>query len=331
MNPTSRVSRLFAAACLVTGLAGTGCANAGEGVSITDGDGKLTVKVDGQLFTEYYFKDVPRPFFYPIIGPGGIAMTRNYPMKTVEGEDQDHPHHRSLWYAHGDVNGVDCWAEAARKGGTLGKTLHRKFLEKTSGKDCGVIRTENEWVGPEGKVLCTDERTLRIYPLPGGERMLDFEITFKATQGELKLGDTKEGSMSIRVPATMSLKSKVAKEKAQGHIINSEGHRDDEAWGKRAKWCDYYGPVEGKVLGVAVFDHPKNPRHPTWWHARNYGLCTANPFGIHDFEKGKPKGEGDLIIPAGKSATFRYRFVFHKGDEKEGKVAERYQEYAAGK
>ena len=78
-----------------------------------------------------------------------------------------------------------------------------------------------------------------------------------------------------------------------------------------------------------MFDHPQNPRHPTTWHVRSYGLFAANPFGLHDFEN-KPLGTGDLTIPAGKSVTFRYRFYLHKGDEVQAKVAEHYQNYVQG-
>ena len=51
------------------------------GVQITRLDDRLRVEINGQLFTEYFFKDVPRPYCYPLIGPGGVAMTRNWPMK----------------------------------------------------------------------------------------------------------------------------------------------------------------------------------------------------------------------------------------------------------
>ena len=83
-------------------------------------------------------------------------------------------------------------------------------------------------------------------------------------------------------------------------------------------------------IGIAIFDHPENPRHPTWWHVRDYGLFSANPFGVHDFEK-KPKHTGDYTLEAGKSLTFRYRFYYHEGDEVQAKVAERYSDYVAGK
>ena len=56
-------------------LLATGCTtvstektlHAKSGVQITQLPGKLRVEINGQLFTEYNFKDVPRPFFYPVM------------------------------------------------------------------------------------------------------------------------------------------------------------------------------------------------------------------------------------------------------------------------
>ena len=303
---------------------------AADGVAISEGDGKLRVEVGGQLFTEYHYKDVARPYLYPIIGPGGAAMTRNWPMKETGNEATDHPHHKGLWYAHGSVNGIDFWSEQK----SFGKTVHEKFLETTSGPKQGVIRSRNNWVAPDGKVVCADERTIRFYAPTDGQ-MLDYEITFIASQGDVVFGDTKEGSMAIRIAETMRLEKPAAKgskkgQPGDGHIVNSAGVHDKETWGKQATWVDYYGPVNGKTVGIAMFDHPQNPRHPTWWHVRDYGLFAANPFGLHDFEK-KPAKAGDLTLAAGKSMTFRYRFLFHAGDEQAGKVAEHYQQYAESK
>jgi hypothetical protein len=295
-------------------------ASSKSGVQITRLADRLRVEINGQLFTEYYYKDVPRPYCYPLIGPGGAAMTRDWPMKNTPGEEHDHPHHRSLWFAHGAINGHDFWSEQK----AFGKTMHEDFLEVKSGKQEGVIRSRNKWVAADGTVVCTDERTLRFYnPGRANERLFDFEITLNASNGELTFGDTKEGTMAVRVAETMRLKGKVGK----GHIVNSAGVRDGQTWGKRAEWCDYYGPVEGKTVGIAIFDHPKNPRHPTWWHVRDYGLFAANPFGQHDFESLPDKTAGNLVVPAGKSVTFRYRFYLHEGDDQQARVAEKYQQY----
>ena len=285
-------------------------------VQITRQDGKLRIGIDGKHFADYVYQGYSRPILFPIHGPGDVKMTRSWPMAQAPDEAEDHPHHKSFWWAHGDMNGVDFWSEGQR----AGKTVHEEFTEIKSG-EVGVVKSRNKYVGPDGKVIATDERTLRIHG-QSSPRIFDFEITLKPANGELKFGDTKEGTMALRLAETMRLKGKVGK----GHIVNSEGVKDGQTWGKRAKWVDYYGPADGKQVGVAIFDHPSNPRHPTWWHVRDYGLFAANPFGIHDFEK-KEAGAGDLVVPAGESITWKYRFYMHPGDAEEGKVEQAYQQY----
>lgn len=291
-----------------------------QGVNITKTDGVLEVTIDGEPFTQYHYLNVSRPYLYPVFGPGGLPMTRDWPMNDGPNDEHDHAHHKSLWFSFGDINGVDFWSEMPN----AGKTVHDGFIELKSGKNMGVIKTRQKLVAKDGKQIATDVRTIRVYNTEP-YRMMDYEVTLTASQGDLVLGDTKEGTMAIRLAPTLRLKGKVG----QGHIVNSEGVRDGDTWGKRADWCDYYGPVKGHVVGVAIFDNPKNPRHPTWWHVRDYGLFAANPVGEHDFEK-KPKGVGDLKIKAGDSLTFRYRFYFHQGTTEEADVAGRYKAYAAG-
>jgi hypothetical protein len=317
--------RPLLASALLFGLALGGCvlrpAPASTGVQISEVDGKIRVMIGGRLFTEYVYQNVDRPYFYPLLGPGGLPMTRHWPIEDGEGEEQDHPHHRSLWYAHSSVNGFDFWTE-----GKKCKIVHQKFLKVESGQDSGVIQSENDWIDSNGVVQCRDTRTIRFYNRPDHERLFDFDITLEALPDKaVTFGDDKDGAMAVRVAESMRVNHK---EKAgEGHIVLSTGVRDKKAWGHRADWCEYDGPVEGKTVGIAIFDHPQNPRHPTWWHVRDYGLFAANPFGVHDFEK-KPKGTGDFVIPPGKSVTFRYRFYLHDGDEREARVAEHYQEYA---
>jgi hypothetical protein len=310
-------------------LTGAGCVHPNDsqsprasngGIQITELTNRLRIDINGQLFTEYFFKDVPRPYCYPLIGPGGAAMTRNWPMRAVPDEERDHKHHRSLWFAHGLISGHDFWSEDK----SFGRTVHDTFTQIKSGKDFGVIKSRNKWVTADGVVVCTDDRTLRIFnPHQPNERLLDFEITLHASNGDLTLGDTKEGTMAVRLAETMRLKGKVG----HGHIVTSTGIRDGATWGTRADWCDYYGPVDGKTVGIAIFDHPGNPRHPTWWHVRDYGLFAANPFGQHDFEKLTDKAAGNLVVPAGQSITFRYRIYLHEGDAEQAKVADHYQAY----
>ena len=147
-----------------------------------------------------------------------------------------------------------------------------------------------------------------------------------ADGGDVIFGDTKEGSMGIRSNPVLRLRGEVA----EGKAINNEGIEGKAIWGKRAAWVSYWAPFKGGVTGFSIFDHPTNLRHPTWWHARDYGLVAANPFGIHNFER-KPKGTGDLKILKGSDITFRYRFLFHKGNAKSAKISERYTSWAKEK
>ena len=302
-------------------------------VKLTRADDRVRVEIGGQLFTEYVFKGAQKPYLHPIIAADGTQMTRNYPMQAdAPGEVRDHPHHRALWFTHGDVNGFDFWAET--NGPKQGKIVSTAVEQSVTG-GVGVIKARNQWVGPDNAVHLTDETTIRLRGTAEA-RILDYEVTLKAPADKPAVfGDTKEGSMAIRLPLWMtpSHRSGKTQHEGKGTIINDSGVMNGPAWGKKSKWVDYYAPKDGKVYGVAMFDHPSNPRHPTWWHVRDYALFAANPFGQHDFEpahKANPKA-GNLTIPAGGSVTFKWRFYFHQGDEKTAQIAERFKDYAAGK
>jgi hypothetical protein len=304
-------------------------------VTLKEEGDKVTVNFDGKLFTEYHFKGARRPYFYPVIGATGAGMTRNWPMKEgVPGEEADHPHHMGLWYGHRSVNGAGFWENSGKPDAKLGQMVHDKFVEIKGGADQGTIKDRNKWVlDNSGELVCTDERTITFHQTKGGP-MLDFVITITAGEKDVVFGDDKDGTMAIRVPESMRVeKARPKGEKVtppgEGHIVTSEGKKDKEAWGTRGAWCDYYGPVEGKTAGVAIFDNPKNPRFPTWWHVRTYGLFAANPFAQAQFEKLPDKEAGAYKVPAGQSVTFSYRFYFHEGDTEQAKVAERYKDYTA--
>ena len=285
-----------------------------RGVELVEQGRRVEVRVDGRPLTTYIPDDGPKPYYFPLIGPSGRAMTRSFPMKLVAGEKLDHPHHRSLWFTHGSVNKVDFWSEMPGHG-TIRETSRPTLV---SGSAIGVIRTTDDWIGPDGKKVCEDERVVRFYATTR-TRVIDFEVTLKATAGPVTFGDTKEGMFGLRVPTSMDVTSKLG-----GRIVNAEGVADKAAWGLASPWVDYSGPVAGKTVGISILDHPSSFRHPTTWHVRDYGLFAANPFGWHDF--GKPT-RGDHTLPAGESIRFAYRIVLHDGDALAADVAETARSY----
>jgi len=277
----------------------------------------VTVNADGKLFTEYLIATGPKPILWPIIGPTGVPMSRAFPMQKIEGEKQDHPHQRSLWFTHGNVNGIDFWSENAPHG----SIVHREFNEVAATSDAAVISTRNDWLAPDGKRQLEDRRTL-TFRADAGRRTIDFDITLLASDGPVTFGDTKEGTMGIRVPTVMDVESGKG-----GRIVNDQGQTDKDAWGKPAAWVDYHGPVGGEVVGVAILNHPSSFRYPTTWHVRTYGLFAANPFGWHDFQ-GSDQVNGSHTVPKGESIHLRYRFVFHQGDEQTARIADAFADYA---
>jgi Methane oxygenase PmoA len=297
-------------------------------VEVKEQADRVRVEIDGKLFTELRFTGAARPYYWPLIGPGEVKMTRAWPMEEPPGEQHDHPHHRSMWFGHGVVNGVDFWTDPAAteaEAHPVGKILHEKIIEAKSGAEFGTIKSAQKWVAPDGSQPVTSTQTLRVYERPASERLFDFEITLTAGGKDVVFGDSKEGAAAIRIAETMRLKG--ANGPGQGHIVNSEGDADDQAWGKRAKWVDMSGPVGGHTLGIAFMDHPKNPRHPTRWHARDYGLVAANPFCEVEMDKNQPKGAGDFTLKAGQSIAFKYRILIHEGDAAAAQVKDRYAEF----
>jgi len=282
----------------------------------------VIVKIDGQLFTEYLVKSESKPILWPILGPTGKPMTRDYPLRDHPGEAVDHPHQRSLWFTHGNVNGVNFWAEprSAPNSKNLGTIRHVNFLKVAGGKPA-VIVAQNDWIGPDGKKICEDERTLR-FDTDGTARWIDFDVTVKASDGPVTFADDKEGAFGIRVAQSICVDAKQG-----GKIVNSQQQIDGAAWGQPAPWVDYHGPVDGQTVGIAIFNHPSSFRYPTYWHVRGYGLFAANPFGLHEFTAGKLNG-GAYTIAAGECMTLRYRVFLHQGNEKDGKVAEAFDAYS---
>ncbi len=284
-------------------------------LTVEDTPGGVAVKIDGQPFAEYLTKSGSKSIVWPIYGPTGKLMTRSWPMddKVASEKDRDHIHQRSLWFTHGDVNGIDFWSEGK------GRIEHREFVKKTGGEEA-VIVTKNDWVSPDGKKVLEDERTFTF----GGDkdaRWIDVDIALMATEGPVVFGDTKEGSFGVRVPSSVRVETLKG-----GKIVNSDGKQNLAAWGKPAAWVDYHGPIDDETLGIAILNHPSSFRYPTHWHVRTYGLFAANPFGLSDFTNGKEKGE--YTLPKGAGLRLRYRVLLHKGDEREGHVAEAFSAYA---
>ena len=289
-------------------------------VKLTEGPTSVKVEIGGKPFTEYRFaagddKFFFRPFAYPVLASDGQAVTSDQ----IATNPKEHPHHRSLWVAHGMVNGVDHWSH---KDGATQRHIRFARIEGDT------LVEELEWSGkkPADPALLKETRTLRFAQDADGARTIDLTIVLTPAGGAVTLADTKEAGL-----AAVRVHPEIGTDKGpKATLTNSAGGKGEKAiWGKPAAWCDASGTIGQKVYGIAILDHPDNPRHPTTWHTREYGLHAANIFGLHDFDK-KANAEhaGDLTLEPGKTTTFKYRIVIHTGDATSAALDRRWKEFS---
>ncbi len=303
-----------------------------QSVEVVRQKDQVDVSIGGKPFTTYYVDaTVAKPYLMPLRSAQGTIVTRGYPVgnNVPPGSEHDRsfePHQRPLYFAHGNIDGLDFWGEEvfAKYFNDHGKQAYGHMalqkIDEAKGGVSGAIRAEFSLLGPSGRVI--GEET-QAFTFRGDDhtRIIDCEFTVHATHGSLTFGDSKEGTFGIRVAKEL--------DSPPSRMVNSLGAEGEKAiWGKRADWVNYDGKVDGEDVGIAVLDHPKSFRHPTTWHARGYGLFAANPFGLRDFTR-DPNQDGSWTIPEHKSLTFRYRVIIHHGDYREARIAEAYQKYAA--
>ena len=281
---------------------------AGAQVKLKFSGDHVSVAIAGAPFTDFYTGAAyPKPFLWPLRSATGLIVTRGFPMRTIQGESHDHPHQRGLFIGYGDINGINFWAnETDNPGNNKGRIVIRNIEKLKSGKKSGLVRALFEWHDPGGANIMNEDRTMVFYD-ETGIRTIDFDITF-TPKINLQWADTKEGFFAIRLADSID-------EDHGGKITNAEGAQGEKnVWGKRARWVDYSGRVDGQTVGVTIFPAPSNPRYPPYWHVRAYGLFAANPWGLKDFVKDPQADGGGLKLAAGQSMRLRYRVIIHGSD-----------------
>ena len=278
----------------------------------------LEVRIHGELLTVFHYgADLRKPYLWPLTAEGGVHITRDWPLGEAD-KTKDHPHHTSMWTAHGDLNGTDYWEYGERTG-----WQRVEDIKWTSGDAYGRIGVRILWLDKNEEPVITEFRDYTFYDTPPDARLFDITVRFMAEYGEVKFGDTKEGGI-----IGLRIADAIRERGGTGRITNSAGGVGaDACWGKPAAWCDYSGTFKRYgERGIAVFDHPASFRHPTHWHVRNYGLMGANPFGYSHFYDGKKNG--DHLLKSGEKMAFRYRIYIHSGNAEQAGVAETYAAFA---
>ena len=267
---------------------------------------RVKIIVAGRPYTQYYYgPETPKPYLGPLYGPYGEQITR------LNFQEKEHVHHRSLWFSHGSINGVDTWNEPAGKHGYI---LTQAIENVVCSDAYTAFTVKNVWTDHDKNPLADDTTTLRFYNTPASACLFDAALTLTASYGDVTLGVTKEaGPVAVRMNSNLTVPNTGRFETGAG------GVNEAEIWMSRAPWCDYYGVEDGRTVGIAILDNPENTRYPAWWHARDYGLMAPNYYYMG----------GDEKIPAGEAETFRFRFVTHAGSSAQAGIAAKFSDYAA--
>ncbi|MFT5885028.1 MAG: hypothetical protein ACI9IP_001488 [Arcticibacterium sp.] len=312
-------------------------------------DKKVDVLIDGNLFTSYLYSDdisvLKKTTLYPIIAANGETITRGYPLATRPHERIDHPHHIGAWLNFGDVNGLDYWGnsdEIKTPKEKLGTIRHEKIAGLENGTKKASMAVQANWLKPDGSVLLK-EATKFVFYAEKDKRIIDRITTLSAQEEVVSFNDTKEGMFAIRTARELEHPSDspvnlsdangnkttdrvIDNAGVSGHYISSEGIEGTDVWGTRAKWMALAGNINKKDVTLVLMDQPQNIGYPTYWHARSYGLFSANPLGQKAFTDGK-EASLNFSLQANSSVTFTYRIEILNGKFSREQLESEYQNF----
>lgn len=312
-----------------------------------DAEKKVTVLIDGKLFTAYQYPDnIKKPILYPLITPNGSTVTRKFPLEPSVGERVDHPHQVGVWFNYGAVNGLDFWNNSdsikLENRHLYGTIVHNKILKMEDGNEQGLLRVAMDWLTPNGEVVL-QENTIFIFKAKKNEYSIDRITNLSAPNGEVLFNDNKEGLLGIRVARELEHPSDkpsiftdtnglptavpaLNNEGVNGKYINSEGIKGNNCWGKRSNWVNLTSSIGKEKISLVIMDHKNNPGYPTYWHARGYGLFAANPLGQEIFSDGKESL--NLSIQKGKDITFKYKIIVASKELKKSELDSQFSQFS---
>jgi hypothetical protein len=265
--------------------------------------GQLRITAGGAALATYVYRDnaIPRPYLCHLHAPGGVRVSRNHP-PTAGADPADHAAlHPGLWLAFGDLSGADSWRNKA-------PVEHELFVAPPlGGAGRGHFAVRNAYrrapgQPPFGHEVCDVTVVIR----PSGY-LLVLRSEFTPDGSDLVFGDQEEMGLGVRVATPLSVVN-------GGRLLDADGRRNErEVRGNTSAWCDYSGPEGGRWAGVTLMPDPANFR-PSWFHARDYGLLVANPFGRKALTRGP---ESRVSVKPGDSLRLGFGVLLHSAAAEE--------------
>ncbi len=257
----------------------------------------------GVLWQFRYDPALDVPYFHPLSWIEGRILTWDAP--------PDHVWHHGLWFSWKFINTVNYWEIDAKTGRPEGLTTWNN-VKVTTREDFSaqiVMDLTYRPAGGTGPVL-TEKRTVEISrPESEGGYSLDWMSIFTAVRPVVLDRTPLPGEPGGQTWGGYSgLSVRFAKDMADREVTTSDGPivelPDDRYRGKHTA-IDYSGLFGGHPEGIAICDHPDNPRAPTPWYA------IVEP--VMSFFNAAVLCSGPMTLEPGQSITLRYRVLVHPG------------------
>jgi len=225
-----------------------------QSIGVTPDDGALVVRVGDRVLLRYRYEGVPyKPYVQQLFTPEGVNILRDAPA--------DHLHHHALMFAVA-VDGVNFWEEQQQPG----RQRHQSFTHYVKAGDANMpdaagFDEQLEWVNPRTDDLLLQEvRTIRVCQTKDqNATVLQWVAKLSPPAGKDSVTLTGSPYFGLGMRFVVSMDS-------GGQFVNAHGQTGVENTNdKLAKWCAYVAKADGKVVTVAMFDHPDNVRHPATW------------------------------------------------------------------
>ena len=188
---------------------------------------------------------------------------------------------------------------------TRGAVRNRRVEPDAATSGSVGLTVANDWIAAAGRLLAEERQRWAVGTVGDSSYTVDVTWELDALDEPLRIGRYDYGGLALRLIG----------EPETRRLHDSEGRRDGECQGERARWVSAAQPVDGvgsyvrdaddllayAYAGVAVFDHPDNAAAPARWRLDG---ALLNP---------TPQADGPIEIATGESIAFRYRLLVFLG------------------
>lgn len=193
-----------------------------------------------------------KPYIKELFTPGGVQVLRDAPA--------DHLHHHGIMFAVA-ADGVTFWTETPEGGRQVSRELNLSDVVTASGSSRVSFTHKLDWVAPNAETpTLQEQRTIQLVQADDSAPTLLTWTTQLSPAGDRPSVEiTGEHYYGLGCRLLQSLDG-------IGRFIYAAGEPGPIVRGQErvtpSNWCAYAVPAENARITIALFDHPKNPRHP---------------------------------------------------------------------